>query len=66
MNFSIGDRVMIVDDLENEGEFIGVTGTITYIEEDAIEKEILYKVLFDDTDLGLFFFAEELVKLNKI
>lgn len=63
MNFSIGDRVIIVDDLENEGEFIGETGTITYIEEDAIEKEILYKVLFDDTDLRLFFFAEELVKI---
>lgn len=63
MNFSIGDRVIIVDDLENEGEFIGITGTIIYIEEDAIEKEILYKVLFDDTDLGLFFFAEELIKI---
>lgn len=63
MNFSIGDRVIIVDDLENEGEFIGITGTITYIEEDAIEKEFLYKVLFDDTDLGLFFFAEELNKI---
>jgi len=62
MNFSIGDRVIIVDDLENDGEFIGITGTITHIEEDAIEKEFLYKVLFDDTDIELFFYAEELNK----
>ena len=63
MNFSIGDRVIIVDALENEGKYIGLTGTITYIDEYAIEKEFLYKVLFDDTDLGLFFFAEELIKI---
>ena len=64
MDFSVGDRVMIVDAFGYEGKFIGATGTITYIEEDAIEKELLYKVLFDDTDLGLFFFAEELNKIN--
>lgn len=65
MNFSIDDRVIIVDAFGFEEKFLGATGTITYIEEDAIEGDILYKVLFDDTDMELFFFAEELNKINK-
>ena len=63
MDFSVGDRIIIVDDFENEGEFIGSTGTITYITYDAIEGMILYKVLFDNTDIELFFFAGELNKI---
>lgn len=63
MNFFIGDRVIIVDVFGFEEKFLGATGTITYIEEDAIEKELLYKVLFDDIDLELLFFAEELNKI---